>query len=204
MAGRSVTFHAIPGIPADGDGDPAAPFVEDRWELYNVAEDPSETRDLAADHPEKLQELIGLWYVSAGRYDVLPLHAAQMKGQRPSPIPERSSYTYSPGTTSIDSEAAVNLRMRPFTVIAPVEVPVAGADGVLIAQGGQFGGWALSSTTAVWSTSNNYLAIERHRVSSDVVLEPGRQTLGLQFEVSGDFEISPQLTTMGMRGSAAV
>ena len=150
---KAVTFHAVPGIPADGDGNPAAPFREDRWELYHVAEDPSETHDLAAAHPEKLQELIGLWYVAAGRYDVLPLHAAQMKGQRPSPIPERSSYTYWPGTTSIDSEAAVNERMRPFTVVAPVAVPAAGAEGVLIAQGGQFGGWTLSSTPAAWSTS---------------------------------------------------
>ena len=145
---KAVTFHAVPGIPADGDGDPAAPFREDRWELYHVAEDPSETHDLAAAHPEKLQELIGLWYVAAGRYDVLPLHAAQMKGQRPSPIPERSSYTYWPGTTSIDSEAAVNERMRPFTVVAPVAVPAAGAEGVLIAQGGQFDQSAAQSLLA--------------------------------------------------------
>jgi hypothetical protein len=155
--------------------------------------------DRAAEHPEKLQELIGLWFAAAGRYDVLPLHAAQMKGQRPSPIPARSSFTYWPGTTSVDSEAAVNVRMRPFTVVAPIEIPANGAEGVLIAQGGQFCGWALFVHEGRLVYEHNYLAIERYRITSDVALGAGRQTLGLHFEVSGDFEISPQLTEMGMR-----
>ena len=123
-----------------------------------------------------------------------------MKGRRPSPIPERAAYTYWPGTTSIDSEAPVNVRMRPFAVVAPSDVPAAGAEGVLIAQGGQFGGWALFVHDGPLVYEHNYLAIDRYRVSSDIALEPGRQALGLQFEVSGDFEISPQLAAMALHG----
>ena len=93
---KAVTFHPIPGIPADGRGDPYAPFTQDQWELYHVAEDFSECRDLAAQEPERLQMLIGLWFAEAGKYDVLPLHAVQRKGARPSRTPIASCTSTGP------------------------------------------------------------------------------------------------------------
>lgn len=67
-----------------------------------------------------------------------------MKGQRPKPYPQRDLYVYYPGTSRIDNEAAVNVRMRPFSVLAHSNIPAAGAEGVLSAQGGRFAGWSLS------------------------------------------------------------
>ena len=111
---KAVTFHPVPGVPSDGPGDPNLPFTQDKWELYNVAQDFAEVHDLAAQEPERLQLMINLWFAEAGKYDVFPIHAYQRKAQRPKPGGERDTYIYWPHTTHIDNEAAVNVRMRPL------------------------------------------------------------------------------------------
>lgn len=197
---KAVTFHKIPGIPADGPGDPDIPFVRDQWELYNLNEDFSECHDLAAQYPDKLQEMIGLWFAQAGKYDVFPLHTHQKKGQRPRPFPESDLYVYYPNTSRIDNEAAVNVRMRPFSVVAEANIPAKGAEGVLIAQGGRFAGWALFVHDGQLVYEHNFLGMERYRVTSDVAIPAGPVTLGLEFVVTGEFEIAAELTEMGMMG----
>jgi arylsulfatase A-like enzyme len=205
---KAVTFHKIPGIPADGPGDADLPFVKDQWELYNVQQDFSECNDQAAQHPEKLQELIGLWFAEAGKYNVFPLHSHQMKGQRPKPYPERTTYVYYPGTSRVDNEAAVNVRMRPFSVVAHAVIPEGsgagntscGAEGVLIAQGGRFAGWALFVHNGKLVYEHNLVGLERYRVTSEVTIPVGKVTLGLEFAITGQFEITPELTAMGNQG----
>lgn len=197
---KAVTFHAIPGILADGPGDPNVPFVRDQWELYNVKEDFSECHDLAGEHPEKLQELIGVWFAQAGKYDVFPLHSAQMKGQRPKPYAPRDLYFYYPNTSRIDNEAAVNVRMRPFSVVANATIPHSGAEGVLIAQGGRFAGWSLFVHGGKLVYEHNFLGLERYRVVSEMPVPVGKVTLGMEFAITGQFEITPELTAMGVKG----
>ena len=197
---KAVTFHKIPGIPADGPGDANLPFVKDQWELYNVHEDFSECCDLAQQNPDKLQELIGLWFAEAGKYNVFPLHSHQMKGQRPKPYPERKTYVYYPGTSRVDNEAAVNVRMRPFSVVAHAHIPEGGAEGVLIAQGGRFAGWSLFVHDGKLVYEHNLVGLERYRVTSDVAIPAGKVTLGLEFAITGQFEITPELTAMGHQG----
>jgi len=197
---KAVTFHKIPGIPADGPGDPNLPFVKDQWELYDVTKDFSETQDLAAENPDRLQEMIGLWFAEAGKYDVFPLHSQQLKGQRPRPYPARDLYVYYPGTSRIDNEAAVNVRMRPYSVIAHANIPEGGAEGVLIAQGGRFAGWSLFVHEGRLVYEHNFIGLERYRVTSDMTIPTGKVTLGFQFAITGQFEITPELTEMGMKG----
>lgn len=197
---KAVTFHPIPGIPADGPGDPSIPFTRDKWELYNVGEDFSECHDLAEKHQEKLQEMIGLWFAQAGKYGVFPLHSEQRKGQRPKPFPDRSLYVYYPNTTRIDNEAAVNVRMRPFTVLAHVTIPAGGADGVLIVQGGRFGGWTLFIQGGKLIYEHNFLGLQRYRIISDTPVPEGKVTLGFEFAITGQFEISPELTAFNVQG----
>lgn len=197
---KAVTFHKIPGIPADGPGDANLPFVQDQWELYKVSEDFSECHDLAAEYPDKLQELIGLWFAQAGKYDVFPLHSHQMKGQRPTPFPARDLYVYYPNASRIDNEAAVNVRMRPFSVVAEASMPEGGAHGVLIAQGGRFAGWSLFVIDGKLVYEHNYLGLERYRVESDKAIPDGPVTLGLEFAVTGQYELTPELTAMGAMG----
>ncbi len=197
---KAVTFHKIPGIPADGPGDPNLPFVKDQWELYNVGEDFSETRDLAAENPDKLQELIGLWFAQAGKYDVFPLHSQQLKGQRPKPYAPRDLYVYYPHTSRIDNEAAVNVRMRPFSVVAQAVIPEGGAEGVLIAQGGRFAGWSLFVQDGRLIYEHNYVGLEHYRVMSNVTIPSGPVSLGMEFAITGTFEITPELTDMEVQG----
>jgi arylsulfatase len=197
---KAVTFHPIPGIPADGDGNPYAPFTQNKWELYHVAEDFSESHDLAAQEPERLQMMIGLWFAEAGKYDVFPMHASQRKGARPKAHSEQKTYVYWPDTTRIDNEAAVNVRMRPFSLIVKATIPEGGAEGVLIAQGGTFAGWSLFVKEGRLIYEHNYLGMERYRVSSTQTLPAGEVMLGMEFAVDGQFEITPQLTQVGMQG----
>jgi arylsulfatase len=197
---KAVTFHGIPGIPADGPGDPNLPFVKDKWELYKVTEDFSECHDLAAEYPEKLQELIGIWFAQAGKFNVFPLHSNQLKGQRPKPYPLQDLYIYYPGTSRIDNEAAVNVRMRPFNVIAHATIPESGAEGVLIAQGGRFAGWSLFMHHGRLVYEHNFLGLERYRIVSEQPVPLGKVTLGFEFEITGQFEITPELTATGVQG----
>lgn len=201
---KAVTFHAVPGVPSDGPGDPDLPFTRDKWELYHVAEDFSECHDQAAQEPERLQKMIGLWFAEAGRYDVFPIHAYQRKAQRPKPFPERDLYVYWPHATHIDNEAAVNVRMRPFSVIARATIPQAGAEGVLIAQGGAFAGWSMFVKDGRLIYEHNYLGLERFRVTSTSTIPAGEVKLGLDFAVTGAFEITPALTQSGVQGVSGV
>lgn len=197
---KAVTFHKAPGFPADGPGDINLPFDEDVWELYHVAEDAAENHDLAAQEPARLRDLVNRWFVEAAKYDVFPLKSAQRKGMRPKPFPARDRYIYWPGTAPVDNEIAVNVRMRPFTVIAHAHIPENGAEGVLIAQGGQFGGWTLFVLGGRLHYEHNYVDLEQYRVVSEVEIPVGEVTLGCEFTVTGAFEISSELTQMGMQG----
>ncbi len=201
---KAVTFHKIPGIPADGPGDPLLPFVRDQWELYHITKDFSECHDLALKYPEKLQEMIGIWFLQAGKYDVFPLHSEQRKGQRPRPYADRQLYVYYPNTTRIDNEAAVNVRMRPFTVHAEVTIPVKGAEGVLISQGGRFAGWSLFVKDNRLLYEHNFLGLERYRIISDVPIPAGTHTLGFEFKITGQYEISPELSANNVMGVSGI
>jgi arylsulfatase A-like enzyme len=197
---KAVTFHAIPGLPADGPGDPTAPYDDDVWELYDTKKDFSECHDLAAQEPRRLQQLKNLWFAEAGKYDIFPLHSAQRKGQRPKPGSDRTGFVYWPNTTPVDNEAAVNLRMRPFNVVVRATIPAGGAEGVLIAQGGEFAGWTLFIKDGRLIYEHNYLGLERYRVVSTEPVPEGFQHLGLGFEITGQFEITPALTAQGVQG----
>lgn len=198
---KAVTFHAAPGIPADGPGDPNLPFSDDVWELYHVAEDFAENRNLAEREPRRLQELVNLWFLEAGKYDVLPLKSHQQKGLRPKPFPKRDSYTYWPNTAPIDNEAAVDVRMRPFSVVALACIPAHGAAGVILAQGGAFGGWTLFVHDGRLVYEHNFVGLQSYRVTSERPIPAGEVSLGCQLAITGHFEITPQLTQMGLQGT---
>ncbi|MDR2996793.1 MAG: arylsulfatase, partial [Microbacterium sp.] len=135
---KAAAIHA----PLTGHGK----FDEDRWELYHVETDRSESKDLAAEHPEKLKELIDLWFSEAERNNALPLDDRSARDQltveRPQAEPARTRYIYYPDTTAVAESVAVNVRGRSYKIIADV-VLEEGAEGVLFAHGSRFGGHAL-------------------------------------------------------------
>lgn len=114
-----------------------------QWELYHVAADFSEADDLAGQNPGKLHELQDLFLVEARRNRVLPIHSPRVGTQgRPSLGEGRSSFVYYPDTAGVYLDAAPHVTGKSFEIVADVEIPPTGADGVLLAQGGRFAGYS--------------------------------------------------------------
>src|ERR1700744_226455 len=136
---KAVTTH--PTISGWGN------FGKDTWELYNTDVDRSELRDRAAEEPERLQEMINLWYAEAGANDAFPLDDRSaleiMLTPRPVLSPARNRYVYYPGVSEVPESQAVNVRNRSSSIGALVDIPEPGAEGVLFAHGSRFGGHAL-------------------------------------------------------------
>lgn len=107
------------------------------WELYHVAEDVAETRNLAQEHRGKLIEMIALWYVEAGKYNVLPIDGSALERlmlERPQITAARTSYTLRPDTQVLSAAVAPRVLNRPHSLTAEVEIPPGGAEGVLLAE----------------------------------------------------------------------
>jgi len=164
-------------------------LADQRWELYHVAEDFSECDDLAERHPDKLRELIDRWWAEAERHNVLPLDARmQARMAEPKPLAARATdrYVYYPGSAPQFEYTAVNLKDRSHTITAEVVVPTGGAEGVLLAHGSWFGGYALYVQEGRLQYVHNYLGLEEYRISSDVAVPSGPVTLRFQFRRTGE------------------
>ncbi|MHB8594096.1 MAG: arylsulfatase, partial [Acidimicrobiales bacterium] len=178
---KAVTFHPIQ--------DTRVPFDADRWELYHVAEDASECHDLAEELPEKLQELIEMWWAEAEKYQVLPLDNrpfSEFVFDRPRLVPPRLRYVYLPDAAAVPEMAAVNIRNRNHIVRAEIDVPEGGVEGVLLAQGSGLGGWAFYVVDGKPAYVHNYVALEEHHVRSETVLPPGRHLVAYHFTRTAD------------------
>ena len=117
-----------------------------KWELYNVKEDPTQSNDLAAKMPDKLQQMQSLFYLEAKKHDVLPLDnttLARFNAPKPNLTAGRSVFTYSGGLTSIPNSGAPSIRGKSYTITAEVTIPAGGAEGMIVTDGGRFGGYGL-------------------------------------------------------------
>jgi len=156
---KAVVFHALPGPRASYDGsDPDVPFDEESWELYDLRADPSETMDLAASHPERLREMIELWWREAERHQVLPLNHAP------------------------------NLRNRSFRIVAEVRVGDAGIDGFLCGDGGATGGYGVYVRDGRLHYTHNFLDLHHFTVAADVPVPRGEHRLRVEFTATGRFK----------------
>ena len=116
------------------------------WELYNVQEDPTEFNDLAAKMPEKVKELQDLFYSEAAKYGVLPLDnstLARWNAPRPNLTAGRTVFTYSGELSGVPDSAAPRILNKSYTITAEVEIPEGGAEGMIVTEGGRFGGYGL-------------------------------------------------------------
>ena len=123
------------------------PFDDDVWELYDGSTDFSQARNLAAEQPERLAHLQRLWLIEAVKYNVIPLD--DRSGERLNPdlagrptLIRGDSQLFFPGMGRLSENSVVSIKNKSFSVTAEIDVPEGGAEGVLIAQGGRFGGWA--------------------------------------------------------------
>ena len=163
-----------------------ADFADDRWELYNVEEDFSQSDDLAAIHPQKLRELQERFLVEAGRHDVLPLDdrfAERMDATlRPSYFSGRKEVTLFPGMGRLPEGSAPKTANVDHSIDVVAQVPENGADGVLICLGGDSAGWSLFVDHDRLRYHYNWFTLERYDVVSNAPLPRGRVVLRMEFE----------------------
>ena len=174
---KAAAIHA----PLSGKGH----FDEDDWELYHVAVDRSESKDLAKENPEKLKELIDAWFVEAEKNKVLPLDdrsaAEILTIERPSQEPARDRYIYYPFAASVPEGNAVNVRGRSYKILANVEI-TKNSSGVIFAHGSRFGGHSLFIKNDKLYYVYNFLGIKPEQVfESNIKLVPGEYTVGMEF-----------------------
>ncbi len=116
------------------------------WELYNVAEDPTEAKDLASKMPDKLAQMKDLFYAEARKFDVLPLDNTTLprfNSPKPNLTAGRQVFTYSGAPVSMPNSGAPHILNKSYTITAEIEVPKGGAEGMIVTDGGRFGGYGL-------------------------------------------------------------
>ena len=170
------------------------------WELYHVAEDWAENHNVAAENRAKLIEMIGMWYVEAGKYNVMPVDGrgtARFAEERPQITADRSNYTFYPKTQSVPYNAGPRLLNRSHTIIADVEIPDGRADGALVSYGGTDGGYALYIQDNKLQYVQNYVAKDYLHVAAGEPTPAGRHKLRFEFEVTGPPDIANGKGTPG-------
>ncbi len=163
------------------------------WELYNVAEDPTQSNDLAAKMPDKLKELQDMFYAEAAKYNVLPLDnstLARWNTQRPSLTAGRTEFTYSGELSGVPASAGPSILNKAYTITAEVEIPQDGAEGVIVTEGGRFGGYALFLSKGEFGIGRgkvvfayNLLDLKR-TLWEGPELAPGKHTVMFDFKPS--------------------
>jgi arylsulfatase len=165
-------------------------FEQDRWELFNTVDDPTECHDLADAEPVKLQAMINHWFHLAGKYNGLPLvdyTAVEVLSDptRPQIAPARDRYVYYPGTSEVPESAAVNIRNRSYTVAVEADLE-AGAAGVLFSHGARFGGHALYIKDGKLKYVYNFVGLNEQMIVSAADVPPGPVVLSAVFEREGE------------------
>jgi arylsulfatase len=163
------------------------------WELYNTAKDPAETEDLAEKERDRLIAMIGMWYVEAGKYDVLPIDSRgtlRLGEQRPEIAEDRKKYIYYPGTQVVPGNAAPRLLNVPHAISAHVNVPKGGAEGVLFCMGGCDGGFTFYVKDGLLTYGYNYVAAQRFKIQSDRPVPDGEHVLSFEFTPTGKLDVA--------------
>ena len=179
---KAVTTH--PTIAGWGN------FNDDEWELYHVDVDRSESHNLAAEQPDKLRELVNIWFAEAGANGAFPLDDRSaleiMQTPRPQLTAPRDRYVYYPGTAAVPEWQSVNVKGRSFVIGALVDIPEAGAEGVLMAQGSRFGGHGLYVKDNRLHYVNSFVGKEEQRVVASEDVPTGKNLiLSASFELAG-------------------
>ncbi|HEU5184376.1 MAG TPA: hypothetical protein VFU01_07390, partial [Gemmatimonadaceae bacterium] len=182
----AVTRHSTPWVM----GTDLPPFQEDVWELYDTNTDWTQAHDLASEMPEKLTELQDLFLDEARKYNVLPLddrrveRLAPATAGRPTLIKGNSQLLFS-GMGRLSENAMVNIKNASHAVTADIVVPEGGANGVLIAQGGAFGGWSLYLHEGRPKYCYNFFGVQRFTVEGDSRVPAGDHQVRMEFAYDG-------------------
>jgi arylsulfatase A-like enzyme len=159
-----------------------------KWELYNISEDYSESNDLADKMPDKLNELKELFMVEGSKYNVFPLDNSVLERlitPRPSATAGRNQFTYSGQLAGLPPSDAPSLLNRSYSITADVEIPAGGAEGMIVTNGGRFGGFGFYLLKGKPVFLYNMVDLERFRWESSQTLSPGKHSLEFSFTYEG-------------------
>lgn len=180
------TIHRAPWEPR-----PRAALDQDHWELFDTRSDFSLVRDLGPQNPAKLAEMQALFMAEAVKYSVLPIDDRGVErfdpavAGRPDLMSGRTSLTVYEGMVGMMENAFINVKNRSKTINAVVEIPAGGARGVILAQGGRFGGWSLYLQDGRPAYTYNWVGLQHYTVASGEALPAGKANIRLQFAYDG-------------------
>jgi len=179
------TIHRAPWLPT-----PPQTLQEDIWDLYNTTEDFSLVNNLASENPEKSKEMQALFMKEAEKYHVLPIDDrllirtnAEAVG-RPTVLGNRNTVNYVEGMRGMGPDVFIDLRSKAYTMTAEVEV-AANGNGVIVCQGGRFGGLTFYMKDGKPAFGYNYLGLESTNIVSNQALSAGKYTLVYDFAYDG-------------------
>ena len=208
----AVTRHSTPWVmnaklPA---------YDNDVWELYDTATDWSQANDLSKKHPEILHELQRLWLTEAVKYNVLPLDDRRVErfnsdlAGRPELIKGKSQLLFA-GMGRLQENTVLNIKNKSFSITAEIVVPTGGAEGVILGQGGRFGGWALYAKTGKARFVYNLFGIQRWHIAAEQPIPKGRHEIRMEFAygavaaaASGQSGKQQQIGTLGQGGTVSL
>jgi hypothetical protein len=180
----AVTRHSIPWVLGE-----APPLEEDAWELY-APDDWTQAHDLAKEQPEKLRELQRLFLIEAAKYNVLPLDDrraerfnADLAG-RPQLVRGNRQLLFG-GMRRISENSIVVLKNKSHAVTAEIEVPEGGAEGVIVSQGGAFGGWSLYIKNGKPAYCYNLFGLQRFKTYGKNAIPAGEHQVRIEFAYDG-------------------
>ena len=170
---------------------PRATLENDTWELYDTRTDFSLVNDLAKQNPVKLKEMQDLFMTEAVKYSVLPIDDraverldATLVG-RPDLMAGRTSLTVYEGMIGISENVFINTKNRSHTITAEVNIPKGGANGVVLAQAGRFGGWSLYLKDGKPTYTYNFLGLQRFTIAAQQAVPAGKVTIRYEFAYDG-------------------
>jgi arylsulfatase len=179
--GAPITYDKLIELDAQG------------WELYDLRNDFAETNNLADKERARLIAMIGMWYVEAGKYNVLPIDSRgtqRLADPRPHISEGREHYVYYPDTQLVPSFAAPRLINVPHSVSVHVSVPKGGAEGVLLSMGGADGGFSFYVHNGRLTYGYNYVAAQHFKVQSGAPVPGGDHVLSFEFTPTGQPDIA--------------
>ena len=180
----AVTRHSIPWVATES---PA--FDDDVWELYGP-DDWTQAHDLSQEQPEKLHELQRLFLIEAGKYNVLPLDDRRFErfnpdlAGRPQLIKGNRQLLFG-GMGRLSENSVVPLKNKSHAVTAVIEVPESGAEGVIVAQGGAFGGWTLYAHEGKPAYCYNLFGLQQFKVYGESAIPAGEHQVRVEFSYDG-------------------
>ncbi|HEY9616857.1 MAG TPA: arylsulfatase [Microcoleaceae cyanobacterium] len=183
----AITKHRTPWVMV---GQKMVPFDEDIWELYDGTKDWSQAHNLAEQMPEKLHELQRQFLIEAVKYNVLPLDDRQTEridpttAGRPSLIHGNSQIFFA-GMGRLSENSVINIKNKSFSITAEIAVKDQPANGVIIAQGGKFGGWSVYAKDGKLKFTYNVLGIHEFPIEAIALIPQGKHQVRVEFAYDG-------------------